>query len=703
MTYWFRFDRHSNRHKPKDEPADVRECTLCRIQGETSLAGRLLYCGQDVWIHANCALWSNEVYETEEGSLRHVGEAVIRGGYTSCRRCHGRGASLTCCGGDPSCSRSYHFLCGVRAGCIFTVDRAFYCRRRHAAGVDPEEVLNTDDLAVCRRVLIHREGFRARKNWTQGLRGCQLQMSVGALFMEQLGRLDEASDSLNCFLCPVGLRCVRNYWSTSRLNERVPYRLTVRQTNISSTGSPPTGVRQIKRAANGFHFNSTTAHSAKGSSVRIVPMSPRQILAETAKSRREEIDVVSLESGEKSSPGPSPLKASISSHAMPAPPAEPRPEAMLSNPPRTDSLADRLQRMSRQMMEQKRFVTPPSAAANDKLTKLFTLPPITISGSSGPSTSTAPSPSPSPSASASSNLWGGRNRQEQKSKQTATSPPVQEQQPGVHSLARSNFPSSSAVGPPARSLIVQRPSDKKPLITSVRSLADAKIVNPVPSDVVTPDSLNPMPIGQRFHKSQDSIVIPQSLREAVQQKSNCIWKTLQNTAPSPSRVIPCAGDAAQRTEPAVTHRAVTGDLKRMAATELRAPDGKRLRLMAPPAGAAAPKQMVMTRRLTDGKTLFVCVNSTGVCTPVSNLVQPTITAVKTTTGSVTNAKAVKIDRVVDRVILNPAPPPQVDGCIDEDDTMVCKKPPVVTPRKDPPKRKTRWIEVRTRRMSDCMS
>lgn len=698
MNYWFRFDRYVNRRKSEEETSDVRECVLCRIQGETSLAGRLLYCGQDVWIHANCALWSNEVYETEEGSLRHVGEAVMRGGSTMCRRCHGRGASLTCCGGDPSCSRSYHFLCGVRAGCIFTVDRAFYCRRRHAMGVDPEEMLNIDDLAVCRRVLIHREGFRPRKQWTQGLRACQLQLMVGALFVEHLGRLDEASDSLNCFLCPVGLRCVRTYWSTTRLDERVPYRLTVRQTNISSSGSPPLGVRQLKRPANGCHYNSTTAHHAKGSSVRIVPMSPCQVLAETAgASRREEIDVVGFGPAERVMPGPSPLKPKLMSHAFPAPPAEPRPEALPSNAHRTDSLADRLQRMSRQMLEQKRYVSSNAPVSNEKLTKLF-------EKSSLPTTSTAPT------SSASSNLWGvkeKRRRQEKKSKlppilsapsicfQEPALPQEKPFNPVIHSVTNSNVQmpvsasTSKAVSMPSsasRNLIIQRP-DTNPLITSVRSLADAaSSLNPAPSEA----------FAQRFrtvHKKMPALS-PTLQETSLQGHDDCIWKTSQNLGPAPSRVIPCAMDVMQKTEPALSSRPM-GELKRMAATELRAPDGKRLRLMAPPSipnsAAQLSNKVVMTRRLTDGKTLFVCVNSTGVCTPVSTITQPTITAVKAVgCGQDSGTRAFKIDRVVDRVIMNPPPPPQVDGCIDEDDTI---KPPV-TARKDPPKRKTRWIEVR---------
>ena len=42
-------------------------------------AGRLLYAGQDDWVHVNCALWSAEVFEEEDGTLQNVHVAMVRG------------------------------------------------------------------------------------------------------------------------------------------------------------------------------------------------------------------------------------------------------------------------------------------------------------------------------------------------------------------------------------------------------------------------------------------------------------------------------------------------------------------------------------------------------------------------------------------------------------------------------------------------
>lgn len=44
----------------------------------------MLYCGQDDWVHVNCALWSAEVFEQNDGSLQNVHLAVSRGRMMVC-------------------------------------------------------------------------------------------------------------------------------------------------------------------------------------------------------------------------------------------------------------------------------------------------------------------------------------------------------------------------------------------------------------------------------------------------------------------------------------------------------------------------------------------------------------------------------------------------------------------------------------------
>lgn len=57
--------------------APVFMCIVCVCVSQDS--GRLLYIGQNEWTHVNCALWSAEVFEDDDGSLKNVHMAVIRG------------------------------------------------------------------------------------------------------------------------------------------------------------------------------------------------------------------------------------------------------------------------------------------------------------------------------------------------------------------------------------------------------------------------------------------------------------------------------------------------------------------------------------------------------------------------------------------------------------------------------------------------
>jgi histone-lysine N-methyltransferase MLL3 len=65
---------------PTDEK-DRRHCVLCSHSGDgdTNGTARLLNVDLDAWVHLNCALWSHEVYETQNGALMNVGDAIKRG------------------------------------------------------------------------------------------------------------------------------------------------------------------------------------------------------------------------------------------------------------------------------------------------------------------------------------------------------------------------------------------------------------------------------------------------------------------------------------------------------------------------------------------------------------------------------------------------------------------------------------------------
>ncbi|VEL10040.1 unnamed protein product [Protopolystoma xenopodis] len=141
-----------------DDADDPRRCLLCDGIGDDGIEGRLLYTGTDTWVHVNCALWSNEVYEEDSGQLRGLVSALCRARSSHCLDCGRAGATLICsnqhghCPSPPVPSKPtmqndalaslssrndgasvLHFTCALqrRRSChlqpIFTADRSFFC------------------------------------------------------------------------------------------------------------------------------------------------------------------------------------------------------------------------------------------------------------------------------------------------------------------------------------------------------------------------------------------------------------------------------------------------------------------------------------------------------------------------------------------------------------------------------------------------
>ncbi len=68
-------------------------------------------------MHLNCVLWSEEVYETENGALVN-GEAALKQSMTlTCIACKQKGATVKCF--KVRCSSIYHLGCAVKEGCVF--------------------------------------------------------------------------------------------------------------------------------------------------------------------------------------------------------------------------------------------------------------------------------------------------------------------------------------------------------------------------------------------------------------------------------------------------------------------------------------------------------------------------------------------------------------------------------------------------------
>ncbi|KAB5550286.1 hypothetical protein PHYPO_G00052090 [Pangasianodon hypophthalmus] len=205
---------------PPSGISDNRQCVLCLNYGDekTNECGRLLYIGQNEWAHVNCALWSAEVFEDDDGSLKNVHMAVSRGRQLHCENCQKPGATVGCC--LTSCSSNYHFMCARQCHCVFLEDKKVYCQRHR--DLIKGEVLSDTGFEVTRRILVDFEGISLRRKFLHGLEPDNVHMMIGSMTIDCLGMLTELSDCERK-LFPIGYQCSRVYWSTLDARKRCVY------------------------------------------------------------------------------------------------------------------------------------------------------------------------------------------------------------------------------------------------------------------------------------------------------------------------------------------------------------------------------------------------------------------------------------------------------------------------------------------------
>lgn len=106
---------------------DSRRCELCGIQGDGVADGvsRLLNCDVNRWVHLNCALWSEGVYETVSGALMNVETALAAGSNATCAVCRRLGATVRCF--KVRCGSVYHLGCAVKDNCVFYKNKTAFC------------------------------------------------------------------------------------------------------------------------------------------------------------------------------------------------------------------------------------------------------------------------------------------------------------------------------------------------------------------------------------------------------------------------------------------------------------------------------------------------------------------------------------------------------------------------------------------------
>lgn len=201
---------------------DTRKCELCGIQGDGVGDGvsRLLNCDVNRWVHLNCALWSEGVYETVSGALMNVETALAAGSNATCAMCRRLGATVRCF--KVRCGSVYHLGCAVKDNCVFYKNKTAFCTS-HAPKNEKDNELTT--LSVQRRVYISRDEQRQiasvmlHSDTNHLIRvGGLIFLSPGHLLPHQLAAFHTPN-----YIYPIGYKIVRFYWSMSRANTRCRY------------------------------------------------------------------------------------------------------------------------------------------------------------------------------------------------------------------------------------------------------------------------------------------------------------------------------------------------------------------------------------------------------------------------------------------------------------------------------------------------
>ncbi|XP_075696252.1 histone-lysine N-methyltransferase 2A isoform X2 [Rhinoderma darwinii] len=270
---------------------DNRQCALCLKYGDDNAndAGRLLYIGQDEWTHINCALWSAEVFEDDDGSLKNVHMAVIRGKQLRCEYCQKLGATVGCC--LTSCISNYHFMCSRIKNCVFLEDKKVYCQKHR--DIIKGEVVSDNNFEVFRRVVVDFEGLNLRRKFLNGLEPDNIHMMIGSMTVDCLGILSDLSDCEEK-LFPIGYQCSRVYWSTTDARKRCVYTCKILECR------PPPTESDINSTVH-HEENRTIAHSP-----------PRVEVHEPSTQRVKAVDTVGV-------PSPEPLSLASSAWATSRP------------------------------------------------------------------------------------------------------------------------------------------------------------------------------------------------------------------------------------------------------------------------------------------------------------------------------------------------------------------------------------------------
>lgn len=201
---------------------DTRKCILCHQLGDGVADGpsQLLNYDVDKWVHLNCALWSDGVYETVNGALMNLESALQSSLNSQCTICSHLGATVKCF--KARCGTLYHLSCAMKDNCVFYKNKTTMCNI-HAPKSEKDNELTT--LSVQRRVYIERDENRQvasimhHSDLSNLMRvGSVILLNVGQLLPHQLHTFYTPN-----YIYPIGYKIIRFFWSMKNPNKRCRY------------------------------------------------------------------------------------------------------------------------------------------------------------------------------------------------------------------------------------------------------------------------------------------------------------------------------------------------------------------------------------------------------------------------------------------------------------------------------------------------
>lgn len=112
---------------PTDNPQRLLTCLLCKLKGEFTVTGRLIPFKLNMYVHTSCALWTDEVFDIDDGQIINFYQQQKKLQGQKCAICGEYGATLSC-SRSKGCNKHYHFPCAYRSGRVrFNRHKEVFC------------------------------------------------------------------------------------------------------------------------------------------------------------------------------------------------------------------------------------------------------------------------------------------------------------------------------------------------------------------------------------------------------------------------------------------------------------------------------------------------------------------------------------------------------------------------------------------------